>query len=65
MVAVVAESARLDLFAFRELVHRHLDALAELVTAEHGKVLSDARGEVQRGLEVIEFACGIPAPAQG
>src|SRR4051794_14131647 len=47
------------LFAFRELVHRHKDDLAALITREHGKVLSDARGEVTRGLEVIEFACGI------
>ena len=48
------------LFSFRELVHRHIDELAAIVTAEHGKVLSDARGEVQRGLEVVEFACGVP-----
>jgi malonate-semialdehyde dehydrogenase (acetylating) / methylmalonate-semialdehyde dehydrogenase len=47
------------LFAFRELVHRHRDELAAIVTREHGKVLSDARGEVTRGLEVIEFACGL------
>jgi malonate-semialdehyde dehydrogenase (acetylating)/methylmalonate-semialdehyde dehydrogenase len=47
------------LFAFRELVNAHVDELAELITDEHGKVLSDARGEVQRGLEVVEFACGI------
>jgi malonate-semialdehyde dehydrogenase (acetylating)/methylmalonate-semialdehyde dehydrogenase len=47
------------LFAFRELVSARVGDLAELVTAEHGKVLSDARGEVQRGLEVVEFACGI------
>ncbi|MGI8664610.1 MAG: CoA-acylating methylmalonate-semialdehyde dehydrogenase [Jatrophihabitans sp.] len=47
------------LFAFRELVNGHLDELAGLITDEHGKVLSDARGEVQRGLEVVEFACGI------
>jgi malonate-semialdehyde dehydrogenase (acetylating)/methylmalonate-semialdehyde dehydrogenase len=47
------------LFAFRELVNGHVDQLAALITDEHGKVLSDARGEVQRGLEVVEFACGI------
>ena len=41
------------------------DELAGLITDEHGKVLSDALGEVQRGLEVVEFACGIPQPAQG
>ena len=47
------------LFAFRELVDRHRKELAALVTAEHGKVLADAVGEVNRGLEVVEFACGI------
>jgi malonate-semialdehyde dehydrogenase (acetylating)/methylmalonate-semialdehyde dehydrogenase len=53
------------LFAFRELVHAHTDELAKLITAEHGKVLADARGEVQRGLEVVEFACGIPHLLKG
>ena len=53
------------LFAFRELVDRHTDDIARLLTAEHGKVLSDARGEVQRGLEVIEFACGVPHLQKG
>src|SRR3954463_169525 len=53
------------LFAFRELVNRHADELAALITDEHGKVLSDARGEVQRGLEVVEFACGIPTLLKG
>jgi malonate-semialdehyde dehydrogenase (acetylating)/methylmalonate-semialdehyde dehydrogenase len=53
------------LFAFRELVNRHADEIAELITGEHGKVLSDARGEVQRGLEVVEFACGIPSLLKG
>jgi malonate-semialdehyde dehydrogenase (acetylating)/methylmalonate-semialdehyde dehydrogenase len=47
------------LFAFRELVNRHKDDIAKLLTLEHGKVLSDAGGEVQRGLENIEYACGI------
>lgn len=47
------------LFKFRELVASHVDELAALVTAEHGKVLSDAAGEIGRGLEVIEFACGM------
>jgi malonate-semialdehyde dehydrogenase (acetylating)/methylmalonate-semialdehyde dehydrogenase len=46
------------MFAFRELVHRHRDDLAREITREHGKVLDDARGEVTRGLEVVEFACG-------
>lgn len=47
------------LFAFRELLAARADELARIVTAEHGKTLDDARGEVQRGLEVVEFACGI------
>ena len=53
------------LFAFRELVNSHVDELAALITSEHGKVLADARGEVQRGLEVVEFACGIPHLLKG
>ena len=53
------------LFAFREIVNRRSEELATVVSAEHGKVLSDARGEVQRGLEVIEFACGIPQLLKG
>jgi malonate-semialdehyde dehydrogenase (acetylating)/methylmalonate-semialdehyde dehydrogenase len=48
------------LFKFKELLERHQDALAAAITREHGKVLSDARGEVTRGIEVVEFACGIP-----
>ncbi|MEO6774858.1 MAG: CoA-acylating methylmalonate-semialdehyde dehydrogenase [Kofleriaceae bacterium] len=47
------------MFAFRQLVDKHASELARLLTAEHGKVTADANGEVQRGLEVIEFACGI------
>jgi malonate-semialdehyde dehydrogenase (acetylating)/methylmalonate-semialdehyde dehydrogenase len=53
------------LFAFRELLNAHAGELAELITDEHGKVLSDALGEVQRGLEVVEFACGIPSLLKG
>jgi len=53
------------LFAFRELVNRRQDELAAAITSEHGKVLSDALGEVQRGLEVVEFACGIPSLLKG
>ena len=53
------------LFAFRELVNANVKELAEIVSDEHGKVLSDAAGEVQRGLEVIEFACGIPQLLKG
>jgi malonate-semialdehyde dehydrogenase (acetylating)/methylmalonate-semialdehyde dehydrogenase len=53
------------LFAFRELVEKHKVEIAALLTAEHGKVASDALGEVNRGLEVIEFACGIPHLLKG
>ena len=53
------------LFNFRELVNAHVKQLAEIVSDEHGKVLSDAAGEVQRGLEVVEFACGIPQLLKG
>lgn len=53
------------LFKFRELLECHSDELAEIITAEHGKVLADARGEVIRGLEVVEFACGIPHLLKG
>jgi malonate-semialdehyde dehydrogenase (acetylating)/methylmalonate-semialdehyde dehydrogenase len=53
------------LFAFRELLHRHRDDIAALVTAEHGKVLSDAAGEVARGIENVEFACGVPHLLKG
>jgi malonate-semialdehyde dehydrogenase (acetylating)/methylmalonate-semialdehyde dehydrogenase len=53
------------LFRLRELLDSHRDGLAALVTAEHGKVLSDAMGEVARGLECVEFACGIPHLLKG
>ncbi|HXN86328.1 MAG TPA: CoA-acylating methylmalonate-semialdehyde dehydrogenase [Candidatus Binataceae bacterium] len=53
------------MFEFRNLVEKHSDELARLITSEHGKVLSDARGEVTRGLEVVEFACGIPHLLKG
>ncbi|MEP7090115.1 MAG: aldehyde dehydrogenase family protein, partial [Nocardioidaceae bacterium] len=53
------------LFAFREIVNRRQDEIAAAITDEHGKVLSDAAGEVQRGLEVVEFACGIPTLLKG
>src|SRR5450755_1291386 len=53
------------MFAFRELIERHLDDLARVVSAEHGKVISDAKGEVIRGMEVVEFACGIPQLLKG
>ena len=53
------------MFNVRELVHAHKEDIARLLVAEHGKVLSDAMGEVTRGLEVIEFACGIPTLLKG
>jgi len=59
-----AESSALNrarvMFRFKELLERNHDALAQIITREHGKVLSDARGEVQRGIEVVEFACSAP-----
>src|SRR4051794_26308469 len=53
------------MFSFRELVNARTKQLAEIISDEHGKVLSDAAGEVQRGLEVVEFACGIPQLLKG
>ncbi|MGB8404317.1 MAG: CoA-acylating methylmalonate-semialdehyde dehydrogenase [Mycobacterium sp.] len=53
------------LFTFRELLNAREDELAAIITAEHGKVLSDAAGEIARGLEVVEFACGIPHLLKG
>ncbi|MSO92632.1 MAG: CoA-acylating methylmalonate-semialdehyde dehydrogenase [Rhodospirillales bacterium] len=53
------------LFKFRDLIYRNLDELAELVSSEHGKTLADAKGSVTRGLEVVEFACGIPQLLKG
>src|SRR4051794_3532961 len=53
------------LFAFRELLHMRTDELAAIVTAEHGKVLSDAVGEIARGLENVEFATGVPQLLKG
>lgn len=53
------------LFKFKALVEEHTDELARLVSSEHGKVFSDAKGEVTRGLEVVEFACGIPHLQKG
>ena len=53
------------LFRFKELVEKHFDELARLITSEHGKVYEDAQGELIRGLEVVEFACGIPHLLKG
>src|SRR5215210_2562010 len=62
----VSLSRRQELFfRIRQLFHDHREDLARLLTEEHGKVFSDALGEVQRGLEVIEYACGIPTLLKG
>jgi malonate-semialdehyde dehydrogenase (acetylating)/methylmalonate-semialdehyde dehydrogenase len=53
------------MFDIRQLVHERRDAIAEIITSEHGKTREDARGEVTRGLEVIEFCCGIPHLLKG
>src|SRR5919204_4203406 len=62
----VSLSRRTDLFfRIRQLTHEHREDIAKFLTAEHGKVLSDALGEVARGLEVIEYCCGIPELLKG
>jgi malonate-semialdehyde dehydrogenase (acetylating)/methylmalonate-semialdehyde dehydrogenase len=53
------------MFRFKELVEAEMDSLARLLSSEHGKVLADSRGDIQRGLEVVEFACGIPHVLKG
>jgi malonate-semialdehyde dehydrogenase (acetylating)/methylmalonate-semialdehyde dehydrogenase len=53
------------MFNFKALVETHMQELAELLASEHGKVVADAKGDIQRGLEVIEFACGIPHALKG
>ena len=53
------------LYRYRELLHQHMDELAEIVSEEHGKTLDDAKGSITRGLEVVEFACGIPQLLKG
>ncbi len=53
------------LFRFKELLERNSDEIARLISEEHGKIFSDAKGEVVRGLEVVEFACGIPHLLKG
>jgi malonate-semialdehyde dehydrogenase (acetylating)/methylmalonate-semialdehyde dehydrogenase len=53
------------LFNFKALVEKNMDELAHLLSAEHGKVIADSKGDIQRGLEVIEFACGIPHLQKG
>ena len=53
------------MFKFKELLEKHIDDLASMITSEHGKVFSDAKGEIARGIEVVEFACGIPQLLKG
>jgi malonate-semialdehyde dehydrogenase (acetylating)/methylmalonate-semialdehyde dehydrogenase len=53
------------MFAFKQLVEMNMDELAHLLSSEHGKVIADSKGDIQRGLEVIEFACGIPHALKG
>ena len=53
------------MFAFKALVEKHIDELAHLLSSEHGKVIADSKGDIQRGLEVIEFCCGIPHVLKG
>jgi malonate-semialdehyde dehydrogenase (acetylating)/methylmalonate-semialdehyde dehydrogenase len=53
------------MFRFKDLVEKNMDDLAHTLSSEHGKVIADAKGDVQRGLEVIEFACGIPQALKG
>jgi malonate-semialdehyde dehydrogenase (acetylating) / methylmalonate-semialdehyde dehydrogenase len=53
------------MFEFKRLIERDMEALAEILSSEHGKVIADSKGDIQRGLEVIEFACGIPHLLKG
>ncbi|MFN3287914.1 MAG: aldehyde dehydrogenase family protein, partial [Sphingomonadaceae bacterium] len=53
------------LFAFKALVEREMDQLARMLSLEHGKTIADAKGDIQRGLEVVEFACGVPHLLKG
>ncbi|HEX3365878.1 CoA-acylating methylmalonate-semialdehyde dehydrogenase [Phenylobacterium sp.] len=53
------------MFDFKRLIEANMDELAELLSSEHGKVIADSKGDIQRGLEVIEFACGIPHALKG
>ncbi len=53
------------MFDFKALIEAHMDELAALLSAEHGKVIADSRGDIQRGLEVVEFCCGLPHVLKG
>ena len=58
-------AARASLNTFLDLLNQHRDTLAAMITAEHGKVFTDAQGEVTRGIDIVEFACGIPQLLKG
>ncbi|HEU4977047.1 MAG TPA: CoA-acylating methylmalonate-semialdehyde dehydrogenase [Baekduia sp.] len=60
----VVKRARV-MFRFRDLLEEHLDELARIIASEHGKVVDDAKGEITRGMEVVEYACGIPELLKG
>ncbi len=53
------------MFRFKELIETHMDELAHLLSSEHGKVIADSKGDIQRGLEVVEFVCGVPHLLKG
>jgi malonate-semialdehyde dehydrogenase (acetylating)/methylmalonate-semialdehyde dehydrogenase len=53
------------MFNFKSLVEKNMDELAHMLSSEHGKVIADSKGDIQRGIEVIEFACGIPHLSKG
>jgi malonate-semialdehyde dehydrogenase (acetylating)/methylmalonate-semialdehyde dehydrogenase len=53
------------MFNFKALVEKNMDELAAMLSAEHGKVIADSKGDIQRGIEVIEFACGVPHLMKG
>ena len=53
------------MYEFKRLLEANMDELAELLSSEHGKVIADSKGDVQRGIDVVEFACGIPHLQKG
>ncbi|MFM2410272.1 MAG: hypothetical protein RL481_1100, partial [Pseudomonadota bacterium] len=53
------------MFDFKALIERHMEELAHMLSAEHGKVIADSKGDIQRGLEVVEFCCGLPHVLKG
>ncbi|MBL4615482.1 MAG: aldehyde dehydrogenase family protein, partial [Magnetovibrio sp.] len=63
-VTPVAKRAQV-MFRFRDLLNQNIDELAELLSSEHGKTIPDAKGEIARGIEVIEFVCGMPHLLKG